>query len=174
LAQRVFQGADMALSGDIGKAALHVAPKAIGNAAKGLDMAGTDMYKDAKGYKIIDTTPTEAFFKTLGFQPASVSRMQEANYMGQRAKDFYNLHAQDIRARWANGIFERDSDQIQTAKDMLRTWNQNNPQQRITVDMADITRRVQNMRKTKSQRIIETAPKAMRAQMRRDAAAARD
>jgi Xaa-Pro aminopeptidase len=54
------------------------------------------------------------------------------------------------------------------------TWNQNNPQQRITVDMADITRRVQNMRKTKSQRIIETAPKAMRAQMRRDAAAARD
>ena len=38
-----------------------------------------------------------------GFQPATVAEVQQANYLHQRSKDFYNPRAQDIRARWARG-----------------------------------------------------------------------
>ena len=170
MAIRAFKAGDQLLSGDLGKAILTASPKAASNFAQGVDMASSGMYKDAKGYKVIDTTPTEAAMKAIGFQPASVSKVQEANYLNQRAKDFYSLHAADIRSRWAKGIFEDDKDQVQAARDMMKTWNDNNPDQRIMPNMVAIMRKVHEMRKTKEQRIADTAPKAMRATLRQQIA----
>ena len=168
LAARVFQAGDQALSGDVGKGAVTLAPKAIGNLVKGVDMASTGMYRDDKGYKVIETTPTEAAMKMLGFQPATVAEVQQANYLNQRSKDFYNQHAQDIRARWAKGIFENSPAQVESARLLLDQWNVQNPDQRIGVNMQAVVRRVKEMRKSKDQRIADTAPKVMRASMRRE------
>jgi len=168
LAARAFQAGDQALSGDLVKAGVTLAPKAIGNLAKGVDMASTGMYRDDKGYKVIETTPTEAAMKMLGFQPATVAEVQQANYLNQRSKDFYNQHAQDIRARWAKGIFENSPAQVESARLLLDQWNVQNPDQRIGVNMQAVVRRVKEMRKSKDQRIADTAPKVMRASMRRE------
>ncbi len=168
MAARVFQAGDQALSGDLGKAAVSLAPKAVGNLAKGVDMMSTGMYRDDKGYKVIETTPTEAAMKMVGFQPATVAEVQQANYLHQRSKDFYNQHAQDIRARWAKGIFENSPAQVESARLLLDQWNVQNPDQRIGVNMQAVVRRVKEMRKSKDQRIADTAPKAMRASMRRE------
>ena len=168
LAARAFQAGDHALSGDLGKAAVTLAPKAVGNLAKGVDMMNTDMYRDDKGYKVIETTPTEAAMKMLGFQPATVAEVQQANYLHQRSKDFYNQHAQDIRARWAKGIFENSPAQVESARLLLDHWNVQNPDERIGVNMQSVVRRVKEMRKSKDQRIADTAPKVMRASMRRE------
>jgi hypothetical protein len=43
-----------------------------------------------------------------------------------------------------------------------------NPDQRIGVNMQAVVRRVKEMRKSKDQRIADTAPKVMRASMRRE------
>jgi hypothetical protein len=131
-------------------------------------MMSTGMYRDDKGYKVIETTPTEAAMKMLGFQPATVAEVQQANYLHQRSKDFYNQHAQDIRARWAKGIFENSPAQVESARLLLDHWNAQNPDQRIGVNMQAVVRRVKEMRKSKDQRIADTAPKAMRASMRRE------
>lgn len=107
-ATRILSGTRKVLTGDVAGGALEVSPTAVRNAAKGVDMATTGMYRDAKGYKVLDTNTLEAALKSIGFQPASVATAQEANGCNQQAKNFYNLQAQEIRAKWAAGVFEDD------------------------------------------------------------------
>ena len=165
---RVGQGLNELSRGNLKEAALAVAPKAVSNAVKGADMLGTGMYRDTKGRKVIDTSTSEAISKLIGFQPASVSNVQEAAYLGQRSKDFYALRKQEISAQWANGIFEKDPEQIAKAREAFREWNASNPGQRMAPDMPGIARRVREMRKNKLQRIADTSPKGMREMLRQD------
>ena len=174
LLRRAFQAGDQALAGDVFKAALTIAPKAVSNFAKGVDMAHSGMYKDAKGYKVLDATGTEAAMKMIGFQPATVKNIQESNYLQQRTKDFYNQNLQDLRARMANAIFTKDADERQAVLQTMATWNQQNPDQRITLDMPSVLRRVKEMSKSKDQRIADTAPKGLRAAMRAESAKVRE
>lgn len=173
LAKRVASGARSILAGDVGAGLLQMAPAAARNWAKGADMAVTGMYRDDKGYKVLDTSPAEAAMKFIGFQPASVSKVQEANFINQQAKNFYNMQAQEIRAKWAKGIFEKDTALVAEARADLEDWNRKNPDQRIVVSMPAVLKRVREMGKSKDQRIADTAPKAMRQQLREEAAKAR-
>ena len=173
LAKRAASGARSILAGDVGAGLLQIAPAAVRNAAKGADMAATGMYRDDKGYKVLDTSPAEAAMKAIGFQPASVAKVQEANFINQQAKNFYNMKAQEIRAKWARGIFEKDQGIVAEARTDLEEWNRKNPEQRIVVSMPAVLKRVREMSKTKDQRIADTAPRAMRQQMREEAEKAR-
>lgn len=168
LANRFVSGARKIAGGDIKEGVLEMSPTAVRNAAKGADMAVTDMYRDTKGYKVLDTNTLEAALKAIGFQPNSVAQVQEANWINQRSKAYYSLRAQEIRAKWAAGIFERDPDMVQQARDEIADWNRKNPDQPMLIKINDIMRRVREMAKDKDQRIADTAPKAMRAQMRQD------
>lgn len=172
-ASRILSGGRNVLTGDIGAGLLEMSPAAVRNAAKGADMAATGMYRDAKGYKVLDTSHMEAALKAIGFQPQSVATIQEANSLNQRAKGFYNLRAQEIRAQWAAGIFEKDDDKVQAARAAIADWNAKNPDQLMVVRVPDIMKRVREMSKSKDQRIADTAPKAMRSQMREDLARTR-
>lgn len=168
LGSRFVSGARKAVSGDIGGALLEVSPVAVRNVAKGVDMAATDQYRDYRGYKVLDTNDLEAALKAIGFQPAGVAKIQDANYLNQRAKDFYNLRAQKIRGRWAEGIYEKDPAKVQEAREMVAEWNADNPGQPMIIRMPDILRRVREMGKDKAQRIADTAPRAMRQQLREE------
>jgi len=66
----------------------------------------------------------------------------------------------------AQAIFVNDNDLKQAARDDITTWNTNNPGQRMTLNMPAVLRRVREMRKSKEQRMADTAPKAIRAQVR--------
>ncbi len=169
LVKRLFQAVGALASGEVGQAVKFAAPTAVTNAIKGADMADKGMYRDTKGAKVIDTTAAEAMAKMIGFQPATVSKVQESNFINQRAKDFYSLKTQEIRAKWAMGIFENDPAKIAEARQDIADWNANNPDQRMQANMPAIIKKVREMRKDKAQRIADTAPKAMRAQMRADA-----
>lgn len=169
MSKRAFESAGSLLSGEFGSAIDSAAPRALSNLFKGADMANTGMYRDSRGAKVIDTTMGEAMSKMIGFQPSSVAQVQEANYINQRAKDFYTLRAQDMRSKWAQGIFEGDAAKVAEARQMMIDWNEDNPDQRMTANMPSIIKRVREMRKDKAQRIADTAPKSMRAQMKADA-----
>ena len=167
-------------TGDVGAAwdaakgaAGQFAPKALTNAAKGLDMARHGMYRDQKGYKVIDTTAAEALAKFAGFQPASVARVQKANRFMMRSKALYQQKAAEIRLQWAQALFEKDDAKLARVRQKLADWNRKNPEQRITVDMRAVWRRVREMKKDRSQRIADTAPRALRRQMRELAQEAR-
>lgn len=111
--------------------------------------------------------------KMIGFQPASVATIQEANMLSQKAKAFYNLKAQDIRSMWAAGVFEKDQGKVERARQAIVDWNRRNPDQPMVIRVPDIMRRVREMSLSKDERIAKTAPKAMRQQMREDLARTR-
>lgn len=166
LVARGFTGARKLLGGDVAGAALEVSPTAVRNLAKGADMAATGMYRDSKGYKVIDTTLAEAAAKAIGFQPKSVAEVQEANSFMQRSKSFYTQTSSDIKAQWADALFRKDEAAVQRVRERLADWNRDNPEQPIVVKMPDVWKRVREMGKDRSDRIADTAPKALRAQMR--------
>ena len=172
LVARGFSGGRKLLTGDFGGAAMEVAPTAVRNIAKGADMAATGIYKDTKGYKVIDTTMLEAAAKAVGFQPRSVAEVQEANSFMMRSRSFYTQTSAEIKAQWAAALFNKDDAALARVRERLDAWNRNNPDQRITVRMPDIWKRVREMGKDRTQRIAETAPKALRQQMREMAAEA--
>ncbi len=174
LASRALSGTKKILGGDIGAGVTDFMPTAVRNAMKGADMASTGMYRDTKGYNVLETSHLEAALKAMGFQPKGVSKVQEANWLNQREKNFYNMKAQEIRAQWAAGIFEKDAGKVQAARDAVDNWNRKNPDQRIVIRIPDVMRRVREMAKSKDQRIADTAPKAMRARMREEAARIRE
>ena len=173
LVSRGFSGARDVIKGVVngdaataGKGVLEWAPTAVRNLAKGLDMAATGMYRDTKGYKVIDTTLAEAAAKAIGFQPKSVAEVQEANSFMQRSKSFYTQTSSDIKAQWADALFRKDEDAVQRVRERLADWNRDNPEQPIVVKMPDVWKRVREMGKDRSDRIADTAPKALREQMR--------
>ncbi len=172
-ANRILEGGKKIASGDIGSGLLEISPGAVRNAAKGVDMLATGMYRDTKGYKVLDTNTLEAAMKMIGFQPASVATIQEANMLSQKAKAFYNLKAQDIRSMWAAGVFEKDQGKVERARQAIVDWNRRNPDQPMVIRVPDIMRRVREMSLSKDERIAKTAPKAMRQQMREDLARTR-
>ena len=166
LVSRGFTAARQVLKGDVGGAALQISPTAVRNAAKGIDMAVSGMYKDTKGYKVLDTTLAEAASKFIGFQPRSVAEIQEGNSFMMRSKSFYSQQSAEIKAQWADALFRKDQDDVQKVRERLAKWNRDNPEQPIRVNMTDVWKRVREMNKDRTQRIADTAPKALRQQMR--------
>ena len=61
---------------------------------------------------------------------------------------------------------------MQRARAAVASWNRQNPDQPMVIAVPSVMKRVQEMRKRKDQRIADTAPKAMRAQMRGELAGA--
>lgn len=112
---------------------------------------------------MLDTNTLEAALKSIGFQPASVATVQEANGRNQQAKNFYNLQSQEIRAKWATGIFEDDQSMVNEARQDIGDWNRLNPDQPMLITIPSVMARVREMRKSKKERIADSAPKAMRA-----------
>ncbi|KQO12520.1 hypothetical protein ASF11_15915 [Acidovorax sp. Leaf76] len=148
LVARGFTGARKALTGDVGGAALEVSPAAVRNAVKGIDMATSGIYKDTKGYKVIDTTLDEAIYKAIGFQPHSVAQVQESNSFMQRGKAFYTQTSSDIKAQWAKALFEKDDAALERVRERLADWNRDNPEQPIVVKMPDVWKKVREMART--------------------------
>ncbi|MNT25943.1 hypothetical protein D3C72_1614890 [compost metagenome] len=150
------------------RGAMQMAPKAVSNLEKGIDMGASGHYKDTRGGKVSDVTAAEAIMKAIGFQPSSVADIQEGNYLRQQAKNFYNMKAQEIRAMWAKGIAEKDQDTIARARAALQDWNTKNPDQPMVANLPAIIKKAREMQRDKADRIAATAPKAMRTQMKRE------
>ncbi len=165
-AKRIFNAAGMALGGSVGSAALEASPGAVRNAVKGVDMATSGMYKDGRGYKVIDTNLGEALSKFIGFQPRAVADVQEANGAMQKSRAFYTQQSAEIKAQWADALFRKDEGALASVRERLASWNRKNPDMPIVVQMPQIWKKVREMGKDKQQRIADTAPKALRQQMR--------
>lgn len=73
---------------------------------------------------MIDTTTGEAVAKILGFQPESVAADSEATGLVQRMKDVRTINASKFAEMWANGIYEKEPQQVQEARDAINAWNE--------------------------------------------------
>ena len=138
------------------------------NLIKAVDMANMGMYRDDRGRKVIDTEGYEALAKAVGFQPNTVARVQDGVYTSQRMISLNKMTESEIASDWAQGIFEQDQGKVQAARAALQEWNRKNPESPIHINMAQILKRVRAMRMTKAERIAKTAPREIRASVRRE------
>ena len=138
------------------------APIAVRNAMIGAQMAERGYYSDTRGRRVTDTDAGDAFIKALGFQPESVASVRRPQYLV--AQDIARMRGvkQDISDLRARAIVEREPDLRVRAEEMLREWNTNNPDMRITINAADIMKRVTAARATSAERIKKTAPQQVR------------
>lgn len=172
-AKRTFDAAGKAVTGDVAGAATSLAPKAIQNLIQANDMANMGMYRDQTGKKVIDTDAGDALAKAIGFQPTDVKRVQDASQEAVRMIGLNKITETKIADRWAQGVFEKDPEKIQSARDDLADWNADNPESPIRINFKQIATRVHQMNLTKAERVAKTAPKEIRATVRQDLESAR-
>ncbi len=172
LVKRGFTAAGQLLDADPLGAAATTLPTAGRNVVQAVDMVKNDAYRDQKGRKVIDTDMIDAAFKALGFQPNSVARVQNAIGEVQQMVDLTKLVQSELAAKMATAIHEKDAEARAEVLKLRDRWNENNPENRITIQMAGVLKRVKEMNMTKAERIAKTAPKAMRAEVRKELEAA--
>jgi len=171
LVKRAFDAAGKLIQGDLlghSGAVATMAPKAMQNLYQAFDMASMGMYRDMNGKKVLDTDEYDALAKAIGFQPTDVKKVQEASFEAQRMIGLNKMRETEIANQWALGLFERDQDKVQSAKEQLRQWNEDNPESPIRIKFGQIVQRVKKMNESKTERIAKTAPKEIRAAVRRE------
>jgi hypothetical protein len=139
-----------------------------------MDMATTGMYRDEKGRKVLDVDAYDTVAKAIGFQPNDVARVQDATRTAQNLIGQVKLRETEIADKWAQGMFEQDQDKVAAARAELKAWNENNPDAPIRIQMPQIIKRVRAMRMSKADRMAATAPKEIRAGVKKELAAAGD
>lgn len=155
--------------GEYGGALTAMAPVAVKNLAQGVGMATTGIYKDTRGRKVQDVDLIDSLIKSIGFQPQQIAaesrRMQDI----MQDKGMITAVKSSILERWAHAASDRDTDGIQQARDVLRAWNESNPDSIIRVKPTQIVARVREIRMDKAGRFIKSMPKEMRARVRAEA-----
>jgi hypothetical protein len=168
LFKQVATGAGKLAQGDVAGAAKEVAPVAAQNVIKAVDMAVMGMYRDTRGRKVIDIEPWEAVAKAVGFQPATVKRVQDATGTQQNLIGQNKLRETEIADKWAAGRIEKNPSKVEEAKAELAEWNRKNPESPISIDASQINRRVQQAMMEKARRLEKTAPKEIRQSVRQE------
>lgn len=154
--------------GEVKAAATTAAPVGLQNVVKGMDMATMGFYRDTRGRKVIDTNGWEAVAKSMGFQPSSVKRIQDATSTQQGLIAQNKLRETEIADKMAKARIERKPDLEKEAREELADWNRTNPESPIRIDASQINRRVQQAMMDKAKRIEKTAPKEIRADVKRE------
>ncbi len=162
LAKSYIDGGKKLLTGDVIEAGKEIAPTAIKNIIQAVQMWRDGEYRDRLGRKVMDVGPLDGAAKFIGFQPAEVAQESSAIAMAKRSIDLAKVVESEITSQWAQGLHEKDPDQVQAAREKLKEWNATNPDAHIGVTMQQVRRRVAEMRKTREERFIKSAPKEMR------------
>ncbi len=139
-----------------------LAPVAFGNALKASDMFNTGYALDAKGKRIAPVTTGDAVTKLIGFQPASLAAGQRNREGAQESIALAKDEESRITEIWADGLFQKDRELVARARERLDDWNTKNPEAPIRVTLQQIRRRVQEMGRTRDERLIRSAPRELR------------
>jgi len=125
-------------------------------------MFNTGYALDAKGKRIAPVTTGDAVTKLIGFQPASLAAGQRNREGAQESIALARDEESRITEVWADGLFQKDRDLVARARERLNDWNRRNPEAPIRVTLQQIRRRVQEMGRTRDERLIRSAPRELR------------
>ncbi|CAG2132577.1 PLxRFG domain-containing protein [Cupriavidus numazuensis] len=148
-----------------GRAVMAVMPKAVGNAAAGLEMAMTDKAVDYKGRKVTDVGLGEAVVKGLGFTPTKVAEDTRRRMPAKQDIALVKKVQGDIMDLWVRGLAERDKGMQDKAAAWLKDWNEKNPESPIIISNKSLISQAKQMATPSADRMLKGAPKGLRGRM---------
>ena len=156
------QAMERAFKGDIVGAVNVIAPKAVRDGLKAIEMWQTGEFKDVRGRLRLPATKGQAIVKGLGFQPSEFARAGEKTTRDYEMTALYELQREAIAEKWAEGAAELDAEMVKEAHDERRAWNKAHPDMRIDIDPRGIKQRVKSRRMTEAQRRLQATPRPLR------------
>jgi N12 class adenine-specific DNA methylase/adenine-specific DNA methylase len=168
LAKRAFDSGNKLADGRVLDAASDLLPASLRNIQKGADMLNTGIYRDDRGYKVNDVSPTEAVMKMIGFQPNSTDRVKDADEQARDVVGQTKMASKEIQEQWAQGLASGDKEMVNDARKVRDDWNAKNPDTPIIISMPAVVKRVQEMRMSALDRTQKTAPKALKSSVHRE------
>jgi hypothetical protein len=169
--RKVDFGADpTAVAKGVGKAALEIAPVAVQNVGRGVQMAYTGQYPDPRNRQGFKVTGGEAALKMIGLQPSSVANQAAKQRDIYADEDIQKQVEGDIVEAWANAIVDKNPKGVDRAIARVREWNSENPQLKIAINNAQLRERVREMLIPQNTRIIRNAPRELRGSVAQDLA----
>jgi hypothetical protein len=154
---------DKAGSGDLAGGVKAMLPVAVQNALKGVEMAQSGQYKNAKGQKIMDVSKTDALFKSIGLQPYDVAKSNVAVQDVRQDIAMVRKVAGDAIDRIAAARVDGDTKEEQAARQSVADWNRKNPESQVQVSASALNQRIREMKMERDARVGKKAPKGMRA-----------
>lgn len=161
-----FKSAQGAARGDVRGAVMPMLPKAIGDLAKGLEMASTGEIRDNAGRLISKADGVDAFVKSIGFQPEDFAIRSRAMRELRNDIDTVRYVQDTYNGMMARSIVEKDSALRDKAQLFIKEWNASNPELRVKSDMATILNRAKQMQLPQIERFVKATPAAQRAMVR--------
>jgi hypothetical protein len=162
-AKALMDAYNYAVYGNYGKAfTAAIAPKAVKDVFKAVDMGTTGVYTDLKGRKVAEVSLSESISKGIGLHPNSVADVQKSKGILMQDVNLARAVASSIAELWAQGIHEKDADKKERAKKMRDDWNRINPDTPVSVKLGSVLQRARQMELTASQRMIKSVPKALK------------
>ena len=139
-----------------------VAPKALNDLARAVDIWQTGHYRDSRGRNVAEADAIDGFVKLFGFHPNSVAEPRRVEFMLAQSNAMVRGVRSDIHELMARGRFEGDQEKVKIANEMLRDWNRKNPDSRIKLNPASIAARVKAMRSSSADRLVKATPRDLR------------
>lgn len=161
--RQLKDASEKALAGDVAGAAVKVAPVAIQNIAKAVQIWTTGQYRDERGRKVMDASTMDGLMKFVGFQPAAVAAETQKVREAQRSEAFARKVETEIVGKWARGLVDGEPQAVRDAQEELRRWNQNNPRSPIRISRAQVAQRARKMRESRAERFTKSVAPERRA-----------
>lgn len=148
-----------------GRGALAAMPRAVQNAAQGVEMAVSGSGHDRYGRTTVPVSVPEAITKAIGFNPSRIAK--ESDIKGEQMQDINLLRVKKtaILNQWVNGILTKDENEIAKAREKMQDWNEKNPQLAIRITPQSLRAKILAARATSKQRFLKSVPKEQRRRM---------
>lgn len=169
MVESLLDATSYAFRGDIGRAAMRLAPNAVAAAVKGGGIAMTGEIRNNAGKKIADGNILDAALQGFGAQPKDKARIGARLRENQELKYLTQQEERSIVNEWADAYEKRgvvaQSAALKAVRERIAEWNRKNPEWPIAVKQSQVMRELQNRRKTTVELAAKSAPKELRKSM---------
>ncbi len=150
--------------GNVGKAALNLAPTAVRNAAAGIEIMTKGHNTDTRGRKVMDLPKSAGVTKLLGFNPtANAEKSRSTGPLMQDAALLRKRQGQ-ITGKLTQAVVDNDQKALDAALAERDKWNERYPDTPIVIKPSAVKSRAKQAQTDKDLRVLKSVPKTMRAQ----------
>lgn len=162
MGQSALQAAGHITKGDFLAALRQDAPLAVRNLTKGIQQFDRGYGQDMQGRKLVDVTGMEAFWQSLGFSSANLTKAYELDRIDKQELAFYSEVRKDFVNSLVNSLRDGNASGAQETMDAIQKWNAHYPTMPIGFSAATLRRDISLAGMPLNARTLQMLPRQLR------------